>query len=112
MHVYLDGSCQVNHGSTEMGQGLNTRVCQTVADELGIAFEQVLATTSDTSKLPNALATAASASTDLNARAAQYAARNVRDSLAQFVAGLWSDGFYRTPKIHDDKTTLTGRPFY
>ncbi|MDQ3058610.1 MAG: molybdopterin-dependent oxidoreductase [Pseudomonadota bacterium] len=150
VHVYTDGSCQVNHGGTEMGQGLNTKVAQIVADELGIAFEQVLATATDTSKVPNASATAASAGTDLNARAAQYAARNVRSNLAQFVAGLdgcgagavrfqggqvttpaasrpftevvklayanriqlWSDGFYRTPKIHYDKTTLTGRPFY
>jgi xanthine dehydrogenase large subunit len=150
VHVYTDGSVQVNHGGTEMGQGLHTKVAQIVADELGVAFEQVLATASDTSKIPNASATAASAGTDLNARAAQYAARNVRDNLAQFVAGLdgcgagavrfeggqiitplasrrftevvkqahanriqlWSDGFYRTPKIHYDKTTLTGRPFY
>ena len=150
VHVYLDGSVQVNHGGTEMGQGLNTKVCQIVADELGVAFDAVLATASDTSKIPNASATAASAGTDLNARAAQYAARNVRDNLAQFVSGLdncgagavrfaggqvitpnnarlfvdvvklayanriqlWSDGFYRTPKIHYDKTTLTGRPFY
>ncbi len=150
VHVYLDGSVQVNHGGTEMGQGLNTKVAQIVADELGVAFERVMTTASDTSKIPNASATAASAGTDLNARAAQYAARTVRDNLAQFVSGLdncgagavrfgggqvsspgrsrafaevvklayanriqlWSDGFYRTPKIHYDKTTLTGRPFY
>jgi xanthine dehydrogenase large subunit len=150
VHVYTDGSVMVNHGGTEMGQGLNTKVAQIVADELGVAFEQVQTTASDTSKIPNASATAASAGTDLNARAAQYAARNVRDNIAQFVAGLdrcgagvvrfaggqvltpgkarsfaevvklayanriqlWSDGFYRTPKIHYDKTTLTGRPFY
>jgi xanthine dehydrogenase large subunit len=150
VHVYLDGSVQVNHGGTEMGQGLHTKVAQVVADELGIPLSRVLATASDTSKVPNASATAASAGTDLNGRAAQFAARHVRDNLAQFVCGLdgcgagavtfadgkvstpkavrsfdevvqaayanriqlWSDGFYRTPKIHYDKTTLTGRPFY
>ena len=150
VHVYLDGSIQVNHGGTEMGQGLNTKVAQIVADELGVPFERVLATASDTSKVPNASATAASAGTDLNGRAAQFAARHVRDKLSAFVGGLdgcgagairfeagqvmsptatrafdevvklayanriqlWSDGFYRTPKIHYDKATLTGRPFY
>ena len=150
VHVYTDGSVQVNHGGTEMGQGLHTKVCQIVADELGVPYERVLITASDTSKIPNASATAASAGTDLNGRAAQFAARNVRDNLAAFVSGLdscgagavrfengkvtsptgtrnfdevvalayanriqlWSDGFYRTPKIHYDKTTLTGRPFY
>ena len=150
VHVYMDGSVQVNHGGTEMGQGLHTKVCQIVADELGVPYERVLITASDTSKIPNASATAASAGTDLNGRAAQFAARNVRDNLAAFVSGLdscgagavrfengkvtsptgtrnfdevvalayanriqlWSDGFYRTPKIHYDKTTLTGRPFY
>jgi xanthine dehydrogenase large subunit len=129
---------------------LNTKVAQIVADELGVPFERVRSSAADTSKVPNASATAASSSTDLNGRAAQYAARNVRDNLAAFVAGLdgcgagavrfqggevisphstrgfdevvkvayanriqlWSDGFYRTPKIHYDKTTLTGRPFY
>ena len=150
VHVYLDGSVQVNHGGTEMGQGLHTKVAQIVADELGIPLQRVLCTASDTSKIPNASATAASAGTDLNGRAAQFAARHVRDNLAAFVCGLdgcgagaiqfkdgqvispgtcrafddvvkmayanriqlWSDGFYRTPKIHYDKTTLTGRPFY
>jgi xanthine dehydrogenase large subunit len=150
VHVYTDGSVQVNHGGTEMGQGLHTKVAQIVADELGIGLHRVLATASDTSKVANASATAASAGTDLNGRAAQFAARHIRDNLAAFVAGLdtcgagavrfegglvqsptrtrrfedvvgmayanriqlWSDGFYRTPKIHYDKTTLTGRPFY
>jgi xanthine dehydrogenase large subunit len=150
VHVYTDGSVQVNHGGTEMGQGLNTKVATIVADELGVPFERVLCTASDTSKVPNASATAASSGTDLNGRAAQFAARQVRQNLAAFVAGLdgvgagavrfedgqvitekltrtweavvgaayanriqlWSDGFYRTPKIHYDKTTMLGRPFY
>ncbi|MBA4261859.1 MAG: xanthine dehydrogenase molybdopterin binding subunit [Comamonadaceae bacterium] len=150
VHVYTDGSVMVNHGGTEMGQGLNTKVAQIVAHELGVPFERVLCTAADTSKVPNASATAASAGTDLNGRAAQFAARQVRQNLAAFVAGLdgvgagavrfeggqvitekstrsweavvgaayanriqlWSDGFYRTPKIHYDKTTMLGRPFY
>ncbi|MGH8831703.1 MAG: xanthine dehydrogenase molybdopterin binding subunit, partial [Polaromonas sp.] len=150
VHVYTDGSVQVNHGGTEMGQGLNTKVAQIVADELGVPFERVRATASDTSKVPNASATAASSGTDLNGRAAQFAARQVRERLVKYVAEhegcapeavvfqqgqvsspkgtqsfeqlvdkayhsrvqLWSDGFYKTPKIHYDKHTLTGRPFY
>jgi xanthine dehydrogenase large subunit len=150
VHVYTDGSVMVNHGGTEMGQGLHTKVAQVVADELGVPLHQVLVTASDTARVPNASATAASSGTDLNGRAAQFAARNVRQNLAAFVCGLdgcgagevvfenghvrtpqttrpfaevvgqayanriqlWSDGFYRTPKIHYDKTTLTGRPFY
>jgi xanthine dehydrogenase large subunit len=133
-----------------MGQGLHTKIMQVVADELGVPFERVRCTATETGKVPNASATAASSGTDLNGRAAQYAARNIRDNLSGFVAGLdgcgagavtfrggkvitprntrdfdevvkaayanriqlWSDGFYRTPKIHYDKTTLTGRPFY
>ncbi len=85
VHVYTDGSVQVNHGGTEMGQGLNTKVAQVVADELGVPFERVRSTAADTSKVPNASATAASSGTDLNGRAAQFAARNVRDNLASFV---------------------------
>ena len=157
VHVYTDGSVQVNHGGTEMGQGLHTKIAQIVADELGIPYDLIRMTASDTAKVPNASATAASAGTDLNGRAAQFAARNVREKLAAFVCGLdnasegasafgagavefkagqvitpkqsrswqqvvaqayanriqlWSDGFYATPKIHYDKTTLTGRPFY
>ena len=150
VHVYTDGSVLVNHGGTEMGQGLHTKVAQVVADELGLPFGAVLVSASDTARVPNASATAASSGTDLNGRAAQFAARTVRDRLAQFVAAqdgcdpqavrfaggqvitparprpfvdvvqaayaarvqLWSDGFYRTPKIHYDKLTLTGRPFY
>jgi xanthine dehydrogenase large subunit len=150
VHVYLDGSVQINHGGTEMGQGLHTKVAQIVADELALPLAQVAVTASDTGKVPNASATAASAGTDLNGRAAQFAARQIRANLTAFIAAqdgcaasdvrfaaaqiitstkmrsfteavreayaarvqLWSDGFYRTPKIHYDRTTLTGRPFF
>ncbi|MDD2545891.1 MAG: molybdopterin-dependent oxidoreductase, partial [Burkholderiaceae bacterium] len=84
--VYTDGSVQINHGGTEMGQGLHTKVAQIVADTLGVPLAQVRATASDTSKVPNASATAASSGTDLNGGAAQNAARTVRQRLAALVA--------------------------
>ncbi len=149
VHVYLDGSVLVNHGGTEMGQGLNTKVAQVVAHELGIGFDRVRCSATDTHKVANTSATAASTGSDLNGKAAQDAARQIRDRLAVFAAGiwggdasavrfasgavqtngkavpftevvqqaylarvqLWSDGFYATPGLSWDKTTLQGRPF-
>jgi len=87
VHVYADGSVLVNHGGTEMGQGLNTKVAQVVAHELGLAFDRVRVTATDTQKVANTSATAASTGTDLNGKAAQHAARQVRDRLAGFWAG-------------------------
>ena len=150
VHVYADGSVLVNHGGTEMGQGLNTKVAQVVAHELGLSFERVRVTATDTHKVANTSATAASTGTDLNGKAAQDAARQIRERLAAFAAGLhgvaaenvrfagdvvqagglqipfaelvaqayfarvqlWSDGFYATPGVHWNRTTMQGRPFY
>lgn len=86
VHVYTDGSILVNHGGTEMGQGLNTKVAQVVAHELGVGFERVRVTATDTHKVANTSATAASTGSDLNGKAAQDAARQVRERLAAFVA--------------------------
>ena len=86
VHVYADGSVLVNHGGTEMGQGLNTKVAQVVAHELGVAFERVRVTATDTHKVANTSATAASTGTDLNGKAAQHAARQIRERLAAFFA--------------------------
>ncbi len=148
--VYTDGSVRVNHGGTEMGQGLHTKVCGLVARVLGLPADQVQASASDTDQVANASATAASSGTDLNGRAAENAALQVRHNIAACIAKadgctpdsvrfenssvitparqrsfteavqwaygqrvqLWSDGFYATPKIHYDRSTLTGRPFY
>jgi xanthine dehydrogenase large subunit len=150
VQVYTDGSVLVNHGGTEMGQGLNTKVAQVVAHELGIGLRHVRATAADTSKVPNTSATAASTGADLNGKAGQDAARQIRARLAEYAARtyggtpeqvefgndtvvangnvvafpdlvqeaynarvqLWSDGFYATPKIHWNRLTLTGRPFF
>lgn len=89
VHVYVDGSVLVNHGGTEMGQGINTKVAQVVAHELGIDLAQVRATATDTSKVANTSATAASTGADLNGKAAQNAARQIRDRLAAFAAQLF-----------------------
>ncbi len=86
VHVYGDGSVLVNHGGTEMGQGLNTKVAQVVAHELGVPFEQVRVTATDTQKIANTSATAASTGSDLNGKAAQDAARQVKARLVAFAA--------------------------
>src|SRR5450830_864506 len=86
VHVYTDGSVLVNHGGTEMGQGLNTKVAQVVANALGLPLEQVRCTATDTSKIANTSATAASTGSDLNGKAAQDAALQIRARLAQVAA--------------------------
>jgi len=86
VHVYRDGSVQLNHGGTEMGQGLYVKVAQVVADELGISIGRVRITAADTSKVPNASATAASSGSDMNGKAAQKAAAKIRKRLTAFAA--------------------------
>jgi xanthine dehydrogenase large subunit len=150
LHLYSDGTLLLNHGGTEMGQGLFTKVAQVVAQELGVPIDAVRVSASDTSKVPNASPTAASSGSDLNGMAAREAARTLRERLAAFAAGkfecdagavefaggmvsahrktlpfaelaraayfarvpLSATGFYATPKIHYDRKTLTGRPFF
>ena len=86
VHVYTDGSVLVSHGGTEMGQGLNTKVAQVVAHELGISLAHVRSSAADTSKVANTSATAASTGSDLNGKAGQDAARQIRRRLAEFAA--------------------------
>jgi xanthine dehydrogenase large subunit len=150
LHIYKDGTVALNHGGTEMGQGLHTKVRQVVARELGLPLHAIRITATDTSKVPNTSATAASSGSDLNGKAAQAAAQTLRERLVEwaartfevepaavrFAAGqvhigtqqlafdevaarayadrvsLSATGYYRTPKIHWDKTTLSGRPFF
>ena len=149
VNVYTDGTVLVNHGGTEMGQGLHTKVLQVVAHTLGVPLDTVRVNTTDTSKVPNTSATAASSGSDLNGKAAEAAARTVRSRMAELAAtelgvpasqvefiqgevrgggavidfaslarkaheqriSLSATGFYRTPKIFWDRTTLAGRPF-
>ncbi len=150
VHVYTDGSVMLNHGGTEMGQGLNIKVAQVVAEEFQIDLERVKITSTVTDKVPNTSATAASSGSDLNGMAAQDAARKIKQRLIDFAAAefkvrpeevvflrntvkvgpetmafselvrrayfnrvsLSSTGYYRTPKIHYDRASHQGRPFF
>jgi xanthine dehydrogenase large subunit len=150
LHVYTDGSVQINHGGTEMGQGLHTKIVQVVAHELQIDIERVKITATTTGKVPNTSATAASAGADINGKAAQAAARTIKQRLIEFAAVTWNvpsgavvflpnkvqigdqeitfaelvakaymarvqlsaTGFYKTPKIHWDRKSGRGIPFY
>ncbi|MCP4432082.1 MAG: xanthine dehydrogenase molybdopterin binding subunit [Gammaproteobacteria bacterium] len=105
VHVYTDGSVLVNHGGTEMGQGLHTKVAQIVAVELGIDVNRIRATATDTSKVANTSATAASTGADLNGKAAQNAARTIRDRLAEF-AGQHFSGNSAHVEFADDTVSL------
>ncbi|WP_348720810.1 xanthine dehydrogenase molybdopterin binding subunit [uncultured Candidatus Puniceispirillum sp.] len=150
VHVYNDGSVHLNHGGTEMGQGLYTKVAQIVAHAFSVPFETVKITATTTGKVPNTSATAASSGSDLNGMAAMRAANAIKERMQDFLAeqsqidpkdvhfidgkvmvgdqycsfaeaahrcymgriSLSATGFYATPKIHWNKQTLTGRPFY
>ena len=86
VHVYQDGSIQLNHGGTEMGQGLFQKVAQVVAGVFGVDAEHVKITATDTGKVPNSSATAASSGSDLNGMAARAAAEIIKARLAAFIA--------------------------
>ncbi|MBY4894976.1 xanthine dehydrogenase molybdopterin binding subunit [Rhodobacteraceae bacterium N5(2021)] len=106
VHVYQDGSIHLNHGGTEMGQGLFQKVAQVAAHRFGVAPERVKITATDTGKVPNTSATAASSGTDLNGMAVQAACDKIRKRIAEGVAAelhaepadiTFEDGLVRSP---------------
>jgi xanthine dehydrogenase large subunit len=149
VHVYTDGSVHLNHGGIEMGQGLYVKVAQVVAEVFGLSLDRVRVSATATDKVPNTSPTAASTGSDLNGKAAEIAARTIRErltavaakhfetapeavtfadnrvfagnrslsfaELAEMAHGervqLSAAGFYKTPKIHFDRATMTGHPF-
>ena len=150
LHIYRDGSIHLNHGGTEMGQGLNTKVAQVVADAFQIDIDRVKITATSTGKVPNTSATAASSGSDLNGMAALDAAETIKTRLVDFAVEAYgvafdqiafepnqvrvgnqripfstfvdaaymarvqlsATGFYKTPEIHWDRASGTGKPFY
>jgi xanthine dehydrogenase large subunit len=89
VHVYTDGSIHLNHGGTEMGQGLFTKVAQVVAEEFGVPIDFVRITATNTAKVPNASPTAASSGSDINGMAAQIGARQIKQRMVEFACGQW-----------------------
>ena len=132
--IYRDGTVQVNHGGTEMGQGLFTKIQQLAADTLGVRLDRIRVMSTRTDKVPNTSATAASAGTDLNGAAVVDACTQLKARLtavADSVPGghamsfadlceaaymrrvpLFAQGYYRTPDIHFDKAVGRGKPFH
>ena len=90
VHLYRDGSISLNHGGTEMGQGLFVKVAQVVAEEFGVGLDKVKITATSTAKVPNTSPTAASSGTDLNAQAALAACREIKDRLYAFIEEKWN----------------------
>ncbi|CAN7642966.1 xanthine dehydrogenase molybdopterin binding subunit [Phyllobacterium sp. LjRoot231] len=92
VHVYTDGSIHLNHGGTEMGQGLYTKVAQVVADEFQVDLDRIKVTATTTAKVPNTSATAASSGSDLNGMAAANAAQQIKARLVQFAVEQYGVG--------------------
>jgi xanthine dehydrogenase large subunit len=152
--IYTDGSIQVNHGGTEMGQGLHTKMLQVASRTLGVSLDKFRMMHTATDKVPNSSATAASSGSDLNGQAVKNACETLKERLAPVAAQLLNldgpeemvfetdevycrtaphervpfvevvqaaynqrlplsaTGFYRTPNIHWNPETYSGRPFY
>lgn len=109
IHVYTDGSIHLNHGGTEMGQGLYTKVAQVVARGFGVDYQRIMISAARTDKVPNTSPTAASAGTDLNGMAALDAVNKIKHNLIEFAA----EHYQVKPEqvsIRDDKVWIDDKP--
>jgi xanthine dehydrogenase large subunit len=110
VHIYNDGTVLLNHGGTEMGQGLFTKVAQVVAAELGVPMSLIRLSATDTSKVPNTSASAASASSDLNGKAAQAAACTIRERLIAWLCGAHGVEAHQV-RFHDGRVAVGSQEF-
>ena len=105
VHVYQDGSIQLNHGGTEMGQGLFQKVAQVAASEFGVGINAIKITATDTAKVPNTSATAASSGADLNGMAVKAACATIRDRISLFLKD-----YFGVTEIKFQNDTVTAGP--
>ncbi len=114
--VYTDGTILVNHGGTEMGQGLHTKIHQIAAAEFGVSPDRVKVNATNTSKIPNTTATAASAGADLNGMAVKAAVDTLKSRIAEAVAAIFTEKHPEDPSraeaivFQNDRITDSGRP--
>src|SRR3984885_15192964 len=108
VNVYTDGSVLLNHGGTEMGQGLFTKVAQVVATEFGLPLAAIRVSSTDTAKVPNTSASAASSSSDPNGKAARAAAQTIRSRLIEFACNAY-DVDARQVQFHDARVLIGDR---
>lgn len=101
VNVYKDGTILVNHGGTEMGQGLHTKLQQVAAAEFGVSLDRVKVNSTDTAKVPNTSATAASSGSDLNGMAVKNAIEKLKSRIATALAEIWTKDHPSTPTAAD-----------
>jgi xanthine dehydrogenase large subunit len=104
VHIYTDGSVHLNHGGIEMGQGTHTKIAQLVSKSFGIPYEKVQISSTNTSKVPNTSASAASSTTDLNGAAALDAVKRIKSNLEKFLKKKYKipvkkEAIYKNEKI-------------
>ncbi len=134
VNIYTDGTVLVNHGGTEMGQGLHTKMQQIAATELGISSDRIKVNATNTSKVPNTSPTAASSGSDINGMAVKNAIDKIKARLKELTekenlppetpfdelcklahlnqVSLSATGYYRTPGIFFDRESGQGKPFF
>lgn len=110
VHIYRDGSVQVNHGGTEMGQGLHTKMLEVACKSLGLPPERVIVTATNTSKVPNTSATAASSGSDLNGMAVKNAIDKLISRLTPIAQSLMKTGTDDPLIFADGKVAPKGHP--
>ena len=111
VHIYTDGSIYLNHGGIEMGQGTHTKIAQLVSHSLGLSFEKVKISSTNTSKVPNTSASAASSTTDLNGAAALNAVNKIKNNLETFIKSKYKIFYNKEPIYKDEQIIFGNRTF-
>ena len=111
VHIYTDGSVHLNHGGIEMGQGTHTKIAQLVSKSFGIPYEKVQISSTNTSKVPNTSASAASSTTDLNGAAALDAVKKIKLNLEKFIRSKYKIMSKNEPLYKNESIILGNKSF-